>query len=127
MGFRIDKDLEAKLLSMPGVTVNGQPVAPPEPPPIPGLTEEQFMASIIALAKRNGWRHYHPRDSRKSVSGWPDLVMVRGERILYVECKTDSGRTTADQEDWIELLRGAGQTVYVWRPADWKVIEGILA
>lgn len=84
--------------------------------------EAGFQQAIIVMAKYLGWKVYHTYDSRRSDPGFPDLVLVRG-RVLYREVKSDTGRLTKEQKEWIDLLRIAGQDVDVWRPADWNTIE----
>jgi hypothetical protein len=124
---RVSPELLDKILSTPGILVNGKPVAQPDPPTVDDAAEEKaFQAQVIQFATEHGWAHFHVYNSRKSVAGWPDLVLVRGPVILFAELKSRGGRTTADQERWIELLRGARQTVFVWRPSDWPEIRSIL-
>jgi len=69
---------------------------------------------------RLGGLCYHTHDSRRSVPGFPDLVIVVGGRILYREVKLGAGRLTAEQEEWLAALTAAGADAAVWRfPADW--------
>lgn len=85
----------------------------------PFANEKAFQAATIELARAFRWRHFHPHDSRRSVAGWPDLVLVRDGALMFRELKTERGRLTADQRDWLSALQVAGQDVGVWRPADW--------
>jgi hypothetical protein len=100
---------------------------PPDyaPAPPPAVLEEEFMQNVIAVARAAGWLCYHPRDSRKSEAGYPDLTLVR-DRLLMAELKTDTGRLTAPQRTWVEALRGAGVECHIWRPADWPAITEAL-
>ncbi len=91
------------------------------------MTEAAFQKMVITLARLCGWRVYHTYDSRRSQAGFPDLVLIRGQLLLFVELKTDTGRVTAEQKAWLAALAEAGQDVWVWRPADWPAIEAILA
>ena len=50
---------------------------------------------------------------------FPDLVLVREDRVLFRELKTMKGRTTPDQKKWLELLNAAGHDAAVWRPVQW--------
>jgi VRR-NUC domain-containing protein len=70
------------------------------------------------LCKLYGLRWFHDHDSRRNPSGLPDLIIV-GKRVLYRELKTQTGRLSAAQKEWIADLAAAGQDVDVWRPADW--------
>jgi len=65
---RLPPDLEASVLELAGVS-------PSAPAPLPEEDEASFMADVIALAKRHGWRGCHVTNSRKSEAGWPDLVL----------------------------------------------------
>jgi hypothetical protein len=90
------------------------------------LTEQQFQAQVVALARIRGWLEYHTYDSRRSTPGFPDLVLVRPGRVVWAELKTDAGKLTAAQAAWLQALRDAGQEVHVWRPANWPEIEAAL-
>ncbi|WBL18492.1 VRR-NUC domain-containing protein [Citricoccus sp. NR2] len=82
------------------------------------MTERQLQGSVQQLATLHGWRWYHVTDSRRTVPGFPDLVMVHPtqQRVIWAELKRASGRLTADQKAWIADLEAAGQEVHVWRP-----------
>jgi hypothetical protein len=99
----------------------------PEPPPAPECDEKHFMADVIKLAKQNGWLVYHTHNSRKSQAGFPDLCMVRFQRLLFVELKTETGKMTAAQHDWFDAINKVpGTACYLWRPSDWPAILEIL-
>ena len=83
------------------------------------MTEKQLLEAIIDLATRLGWRHYHTYDSRRSDTGFPDLVLARDTRLVFAELKTDAATPTRAQSQWIEALDTAGAEAYVLRPADW--------
>lgn len=84
-------------------------------------TENQFQEGVIKFARLSGWLVYHPFDSRRSVSGFPDLTMVR-ERLVFAELKTAKGKASESQELWLAQLRLAGCEAHLWRPIDWPVI-----
>jgi hypothetical protein len=94
-----------------------------------GVTEKEFQAAVMRLAKRHNWLAWHCVIARKSEAGFPDLVLVRGGRVIFAELKTDSGQLDAPQETWREALAAVGGNVsyYLWRPADWSSIETVLA
>jgi hypothetical protein len=82
-------------------------------------TEKQFQKQVIALARTLGWWTMHHYDSRRSTPGWPDLVLIRDHQALFVELKAEKGRLSADQENVINMLLGAGLNAQVWRPRHW--------
>lgn len=109
-------------------------------------SEKVWQQIVIELAQIYGWRLiYHTLVSRGSQAGFPDLVMVRDGRLLFVELKTDTGHLSDAQADWLQALErieagvnelrdlagdAAGVVssveVYVWRPADMTVVSEIL-
>jgi hypothetical protein len=102
------------------------------------LTESQFASLVVEVARLGGWKHFHPFDSRRSTHGFPDYVLVKGPRLLFVELKTEAGRVRPDQEAWLEALSEVEEAmkiagtgvwrsearveVFVWRPSDWPEI-----
>lgn len=88
----------------------------------PRITEREFQAQVVQLARLCGWLVYHTHDSRRSAAGFPDLVLVR-ETVLFVELKVPPNRLSPDQAAWVERLRGAGQAACVWTPDQWGEIE----
>lgn len=83
------------------------------------MREKDLQSRVERLARSCGWLVYHTHDSRRSGPGFPDLVMVRGRRVLWRELKTMKGRASDHQRRWIEALFDAGQDAGVWRPLDW--------
>lgn len=95
----------------------------PKAPSAPEISESQFQSQVIELATLLGFTLiYHTHDSRRSPSGFPDLVLVSGHRaaVLFRELKKESGRVSGTQKDWIAGLQSAGQDAGVWRPSDMK-------
>jgi VRR-NUC domain len=93
------------------------------------VREKDWQQTVIEAATYAGWLHYHTQDSRGSDPGFPDLVLVRPPRVLFVELKTDAGRIQPAQRLWLTALEQCGTVeVYVWRPRDdWGTILRILA
>lgn len=81
------------------------------------VSEAQFQRSVTDALSLFGWLWYHTHDSRRSNKGFPDLVAVRGQRVLYVELKREDGRVTVEQSTWLQRLKDAGQSAYVLRPS----------
>jgi hypothetical protein len=83
------------------------------------MTERELLDNILSMARYLGWLGYHTHDSRHSAPGFPDIFLVRGQRVLAIECKRQDGRTTPDQDAWLSALREAGIDAYVIRPNHW--------
>lgn len=97
------------------------------------VTEADFMATVIELARFNGWRIYHPHNSRRSDPGFPDLCMVRDGVLRFMELKSEKGKPTVDQVAWIAELRKVGMhcnghvRALLLRPSDMPTIRELLA
>ena len=89
------------------------------------MTEDALMGHIARLCKDLGLLAYHTRDSRRSASGYPDWHIVGPVGSLFRECKTEKGRVTAAQDEWLTGLRAAGHDADVWRPSD--LVSGRIA
>jgi hypothetical protein len=90
--------------------------------PRPPEAEQAFLNRIRRLAKAHGYLVYHTYRSDRSEPGFPDLICVRPDGVLFIEAKTNTGKLTKDQALWMAMLHAAGQEVYVWRPRDWEAI-----
>lgn len=95
---------------------------------LPPITEARFQQQILRAALIEGWVFsYHPWLSVKSASGWPDLFLVKGERALALEVKTDKGVLKPAQRAWLDALdRVPGITARCVRPSDWDEIVALL-
>ncbi len=89
-------------------------------------SERQFQAQVTELATLRNWVWYHTHDSRRSPAGFPDLVLVRGRRLVFAELKRERGRLTKEQEQWLRTLQATDAEVYVWRPSDWPQVQETL-
>lgn len=94
---------------------------------LPPQSERSFQAQVVALATLLGWRSYHSWSSLHSAGGFPDLVLVRRPRVIFAELKSERGKTSADQLDWLNDLGMSGQETYIWRPSSWQEIEKVLS
>jgi VRR-NUC domain len=99
------------------------------------VSERDFQKTVTDALTLFGWRwcHFRPartqRGWRTALSGdpgFPDLVAVRGEQILYVELKAANGELRDEQRSWLSALGAAGAEVHCWRPNDWPVIERLI-
>lgn len=90
------------------------------------MTENAFQNKIINLCKWLGLAVYHTYDSRMSVAGFPDLVIVGRHGVIFAELKSTKGKVSLAQEEWLNRLRQADALVFLWRPEDWPEVENRL-
>lgn len=105
------------------------------------ISEAAFTTQVINLARWYKWRvaHFRPAMTKRGRwvtavqgdgAGFPDLVLVRGNTLIFAELKAERGRLAPKQEEWLESLRsakiGAFCWVFCWRPSQIEEIEGIL-
>jgi hypothetical protein len=81
------------------------------------VTEKAFQSDVMRVAKMLGWLCYHTFDSRRSASGFPDLVLVR-ERVLFRELKVGKNKLSQSQELWRDSIMDTGGDWAEWRETD---------
>lgn len=77
-----------------------------------GLSEAHLEQQLLHLARLRGWRCHHVRDSRHVLMGdvgFPDWVLARRGRVLFVELKREDGKLSPDQEAWLRELDWLGE------------------
>jgi hypothetical protein len=81
--------------------------------------EAQLMEAIRDLSRLFGLRVFHCYDARRGWGrGYPDLTIAGNGGVIFRECKTERGKTSAEQDDWAVVLQAAGQDWAIWRPSD---------
>ena len=91
------------------------------------MTEKEWQAQVVKLAKDEGWLVYHTADSRCSYPGFPDLVMVRGPICLFLELKSMEGTVMAQQQEWIDALQKVRiVSADIARPHNWDDVRRAL-
>lgn len=102
------------------------------------VTSEADLSEFVKDYSRvMKWRRVHFRPLKRANDTWetplegdvgyPDWTLVRGDRLIFAELKSDTGRFTAGQPEWLDALRLVpGAEVYVWRPTDIDRIKAIL-
>lgn len=91
-------------------------------------TEAECQNTIIAAACIHGWRVHAERSAQvrpgKHVTpiqghkGFPDLVLVRGEQLWFVELKRKPNKVEPEQEAWLFALADVEgvRAAIVWVP-----------
>lgn len=92
------------------------------------VTEADLREQVRTLCQLYGWKMSFSWTSIHSPRGFPDLVLANPEqkRVIFAELKSEKGKVTEYQQEWLDTLKACGQTVYVWRPADIETIAEIL-
>jgi len=84
------------------------------------MTEKQLQAAVVNLARLLNWRVYHTFLSIRSAPGYPDLCLVRDERLVYAELKGSAGKLSPAQREWLDALDAVpGVETFVWWPEAW--------
>lgn len=89
-------------------------------------SEAAFQASVTDYATMTGWWWWHDQDSRRNQEGFPDLLLMRGTRLVVAELKREGGKPTPVQVDVLGRFARCGAEVYLWRPSDWPDVEAVL-
>lgn len=100
------------------------PLAPPKT--LRDITERELTGQLVQLATTLSWKRYHTWRSKHSAAGYPDETLVR-DRVLFLELKTETGRLSEDQREWLRALRDADAEVYLIRPRHLDLIAHVLA
>ena len=125
--------------------------------------EAAWQYTVVGVARLYGWRIFHApaggkggradREQLPEGRGFPDLVMVRGPRLVFAELKTRTGKLGPGQEEWLHAFAVVGDAVeslrlaalaanggalplachppasveaYLWRPADFEDVHAVL-
>ena len=99
------------------------------------IPERDFLATVVEYAQLKGWLVHHVLESRHYAKrigpGYPDLVLVRDGQLLFIEVKSEKGKLSKAQAEWILALVKVAYSsprveCHVWRPSDWPTIEKVL-
>jgi hypothetical protein len=94
------------------------------------MSEAELQRLITCACANIGLLYYHTHDSRRSVPGFPDLVITGRGGVLFRELKSAYGRLTPEQRRWGSTLARAGSDWSTWRPVDWEgglIVHELLA
>jgi hypothetical protein len=99
------------------------------------MNETEWQKQVLKTAHTLGWQSMHIGRTGKHQAvgakgtlgtGWPDLVLVKGGRIIFAELKAVDGVLTQEQKAVLLTLSNVGEAV-CWRPADFGLIIDTLA
>jgi Holliday junction resolvase len=90
------------------------------------ITEREWQKTVTELLTQYGWAWWHGADNRPVNGriqnirpGLPDLIAVRGARVIFIELKRETGKPTPEQVDALIKLDEAAEA-YLWRPSDFE-------
>lgn len=78
-------------------------------------TEAAFQAYVVDFLRLNGWKLHHSlrvrtrqgvRTPLSGSPGLPDIIATQGGRVAFLELKTNSGRLSEPQIEWLDSLAG---------------------
>jgi hypothetical protein len=99
------------------------------------MNETEWQKQVVETAHNLGWQDMHVGRTGKHQKvgakgklgpGWPDLVLVKGGRIIFAELKAADGQLSQEQKDVLALLVNVGEC-HVWRPSDFGLVLDTLA
>ena len=67
------------------------------------LTESQIQSAAVDALKMSGWETTvtsQDKPARGGLLGLPDVIAVRDDHVLFIECKTAKGRLRQKQRKW---------------------------
>ena len=94
-------------------------------------TEAEFQRVVVAFAELQGWDWMHvgrvgkyaPNGAKGTLGkGWPDLLLVRGRRIIFAELKAQKADPLPESQKRVLNVLAAAAECYVWRPSDMPMI-----
>ncbi len=103
------------------------------------MTEKQLVDALVDLAKQLGYFVCHFRSAINQRGHWstpiqgnagfPDLVIVGRGMVLFLECKTEKGAATPEQQAWLEALSNPLNVIHanIVQPHDLDSIAKLLA
>ena len=93
------------------------------------IPEKALQRAVLELAMTVGYRVHHCRTAPtrsgghatpiEGHRGFPDLVLVGHDRVIFAELKSAKGRMSEDQMVWRTRIEDVGAEYFLWRPADW--------
>jgi hypothetical protein len=133
----VDKKPKCREAVVKDGDLQGLPVRASAPrPESVDISEKDFQKTVTDALTLFGWRWCHFRPARTATGwrtalsgspGFPDLVAVRGDRVLFVELKAANGKLRDEQQSWLSALGATGAVeVHCWRPSDWPFLERVI-
>lgn len=99
------------------------------------MNESEFQSEVVKAAKAAGWRVCHIRPAVQNgrritpaAKGFPDLVLVKPPRVLFLELKREDGKRGPQQVEWIRDLQACDEVAaYFARPSQLDAVRRLIA
>ncbi len=99
--------------------------------PYKDVKEKDWQAQVLEALKLHGWVVAHFRTGMTQSGGWstavagdgagfPDLIALHPAKgwAFVAELKTETGKLTGEQAQWLAWFEAVGWDAFVWRPSD---------
>lgn len=94
------------------------------------MSESDLQDAIVELSHAFGFSVAHFTTARTNTGGYrtptqydavgfPDLLLVGERGVVFIEVKTERGKLSTEQAEWILRVNRAKHRAYVFRPSDW--------
>lgn len=86
-----------------------------------------WLPVVMRDLRAHGWKVHHMRGAKGDDRGYPDIHAVHTVtgRTVIAELKTETGKLTRDQAEWLVAFAKRGE-VYIWRPRDHAEILDVI-
>lgn len=88
-------------LIQPALPGSGVEVVDPRQLIYNATSERDLQQAIYDAARELGFLAYHPWSSKHSAKGFPDLVLIGYGACLAIELKSEKGKATEAQIEWL--------------------------
>jgi len=99
-------------------------------------SETAFQHRVTQLAEDLGWEWMHigrvgkyAANGAKGTlgSGWPDLTLLRGSRVIFAELKAQKAPPLTVTQQLVLGRLSQATEAYIWRPSYWPQILHVRA
>lgn len=83
------------------------------------IPERQLQETLRQAFLAEQYLYYHTHRAQHSPAGFPDIIAIRGNRLIVAELKREGEKPTEAQANWLAAFEGIVHiTVGLWRPSD---------
>ena len=102
------------------------------------ISENELLHTVLEMAEALGYVVYHVLEqgyyAKRTSKGFPDLVLYRpldfdrgwSKRLIVIELKSQRGKVTVEQQQWLDGFGSSGIETYLIRPVDLDTLENLL-